>query len=69
MRIKKIEVIECELIHIEGSYFNAYCRGPNKCWYHKLNNDWIECGMVDDYEEEYERFKQAEQIADRRTAG
>ena len=63
MRIKKIEKIECELVFTYEDYFPEYRRCPNGYWYHKLNNDWMECGMRDDYEIEYERFKQAERIA------
>ena len=59
MRIKKIKKVKCEFVYTYEDYFPEYRRCPTGCWYHKLGNDWIECGIVDEYEREYERFKQA----------
>ena len=68
MRIVKITEQKCETIEMaESAYFGEYRRFSNGEWFNKLGKDWLYVGH-NNYEEEYERFKERERINKRRKA-
>ena len=66
MRIKRIVEQVCEVIETDDEYFGDYRRCPNGQWFHRLGDSWVELGFTENYEREYERFKQRREISKRR---
>ena len=69
MRIKRIVEQVCEIIKTDDEYFGDYRRCPEGRWYHRMGDSWVELGFTEDYEREYERFKQQQEISKRREEG